>query len=243
MKGQHEGTPKRHQTRFEEQLPTSGCSCLMSKLVGDLRMDSEDKGSSLQVSPRPKLRSCSMKKPRRPMIEDLDEMRPRTSSLPTRNSYKRRQYLSPTVSTEGELYRVRSFETTSKGIINRGDSFKSKSSNSIVSSGSSTTDHGRLSRSPSVNSQGSTEASLDSAGCQLFRVCVLGSPGVGKTALMQQFMTSEYIGGFDTSLGKYDSLIIHLAHWHDTEMYLRHFMCKIYPFNTCISGFQQQNLS
>ena len=34
-----------------------------------------------------------------------------------------------------------------------------------------------------------------------FRVLMLGSPGVGKTALTAQFMTSEYLNTYEASLG------------------------------------------
>jgi GTPase SAR1 family protein len=41
-----------------------------------------------------------------------------------------------------------------------------------------------------------------SGGNQVYKAFILGSSGVGKTALTQQFMTSEYMGAFDTSTGK-----------------------------------------
>jgi len=33
-------------------------------------------------------------------------------------------------------------------------------------------------------------------------LCVIGGTGVGKTALVSQFMTSEYMNTYDASLGK-----------------------------------------
>jgi GTPase SAR1 family protein len=36
-----------------------------------------------------------------------------------------------------------------------------------------------------------------------YRVVLLGDSGVGKTALVSQFMTSEYMHTYDASLGKY----------------------------------------
>lgn len=36
-----------------------------------------------------------------------------------------------------------------------------------------------------------------------YRVVLLGYSGVGKTALVSQFMTSEYINTYDASLGKF----------------------------------------
>ena len=35
-----------------------------------------------------------------------------------------------------------------------------------------------------------------------YRVCVLGSNGTGKTALVSQFLTSEYMNTYDASLGE-----------------------------------------
>lgn len=35
-----------------------------------------------------------------------------------------------------------------------------------------------------------------------YRVVMLGDAGVGKTALVSQFMTSEYMNTYDASLGK-----------------------------------------
>ena len=34
-----------------------------------------------------------------------------------------------------------------------------------------------------------------------FRICVLGDTGVGKTALVNQFLTSEHMNTYDSSLG------------------------------------------
>lgn len=35
-----------------------------------------------------------------------------------------------------------------------------------------------------------------------YRVVMMGDAGVGKTALVSQFMTSEYMNTYDASLGK-----------------------------------------
>ena len=37
---------------------------------------------------------------------------------------------------------------------------------------------------------------------ELYRVLVLGGPGVGKTAITQQFLTSEYMAAQNTSFGR-----------------------------------------
>ena len=38
---------------------------------------------------------------------------------------------------------------------------------------------------------------------QKHRVCILGTNDVGKTSLVNQFLTSEYMNTYDASLGKY----------------------------------------
>lgn len=157
---------------------------------------------TLHVSPRPRIRSTSMKKPkiRPPEDFDLGDMRPRTSSLPSRSNYKKPNLLEIKSAgilyedSEQDLYRLRTFEKTAKGLVNRGDSMISRSTNSVVSSGS---EFGALSRTSSSISQTSlTEHHKP------YRILMMGAQGVGKTALTLQFMTSEYLGGFDTSVGK-----------------------------------------
>ncbi|XP_052817416.1 GTP-binding protein RAD-like [Mya arenaria] len=99
------------------------------------------------------------------------------------------------------LRRVRSFKTTSKGVVNKGDIYRKRGSVGLnVTSGltvtssdidltASTRDRSRL---PSVTSQASSANSFASSGApSYYRVLVLGSPGVGKSALINQFMSSE----------------------------------------------------
>ena len=44
----------------------------------------------------------------------------------------------------------------------------------------------------------------------LYRVLVLGGPGVGKTAITQQFLTSEYMAAQNTSFGQ---LRVYVSHY------------------------------
>lgn len=104
------------------------------------------------------------------------------------------------------LRRVRSFKTTSKGVVNSGDVIRKRGSMSITpTSGLTVTSSdidlsvagrglgiGRA-RLPSTTSQGSSAGySLASSGApSYYRVLVLGSSGVGKSALINQFMSSE----------------------------------------------------
>ncbi|CAH1778648.1 unnamed protein product [Owenia fusiformis] len=166
-------------------------------------------------------RSQSYKRPKsRPANLDLqinleqEEMRPRTSSMPSRNTYKKpdMNYLrvgnadSPGSPRMGDLYRVRSFRTTKRGqLINHGDSFKRKwrSSASIASEASSgCSSPGFRDRTESINSRGSTITSCESHGepeiTPVYQALILGGSRVGKSALAQQFMTSEYMGDYDT---------------------------------------------
>lgn len=46
-----------------------------------------------------------------------------------------------------------------------------------------------------------------------YRVVLLGDSGVGKTALVSQFMTSEYMHTYDASLGESKGIIIFFCCW------------------------------
>ena len=58
----------------------------------------------------------------------------------------------------------------------------------------------RLTAPPSLAS--SRESSASAPPPAPYRVLVLGAPGVGKSSLINQFMTSEYLHAYDTSIGK-----------------------------------------
>ncbi|KAK8378993.1 hypothetical protein O3P69_009619 [Scylla paramamosain] len=147
--------------------------------------------------------------------------RPRVSSLPEK-PYNPRD--------AEEIYRLRSFSITSKGIINRGDSIiskRSRSNTSVCSTTSSVSEEtrrqsiggepslpSRPSPRPSSRSGRSGERSPFEGSCcgssyvssesslevAKYRVVLLGETGVGKSSLVNQFMTSEYINTYDASL-------------------------------------------
>lgn len=48
----------------------------------------------------------------------------------------------------------------------------------------------------------SRESSTSNPGCIPYRVLMLGAASVGKSSLVSQFMTSEYLHAYDTSIGK-----------------------------------------
>lgn len=61
---------------------------------------------------------------------------------------------------------------------------------------------GRSARS-SASLASSRASSRDSSTCTVpYRVVMLGGAGVGKSSLVQQFMTSEYLHAYDLSLGE-----------------------------------------
>ena len=112
------------------------------------------------------------------------------------------------------LRRVRSFKTTSKGLINRGDSFKRKKNRShkgctVLDDGSEHKDQrNHLTLADACSPQTIPTVSIDTTGSldqtpNYFRVLMLGVPGVGKTLLTDQFMTSEFLGNYEYSICKY----------------------------------------
>ena len=176
-------------------------------------------------------RSQSCRRPRRTLHPDYNldssddggEMRPRTSSMPSKGNIRRPQSLKvrPTHSqthtpVEGAqqdpcpFYRVRSFTSSSKGIIiNTGDSFKRKKRLAVSDASVDSIDScpGRMKHTWSTQSQGSRGSSVsstvDADAPASHRVVILGAAGVGKTALIQQFKTSsDYMGNVDTGVSK-----------------------------------------
>lgn len=97
-----------------------------------------------------------------------------------------------------DSYRLRSFSATSKGVVNRGDSFRrrrSRSNSLLPSEGASTP----LLRSPAAPASPASHhfPGAEGAGVAAYRVAMLGAAGVGKSALVSQFMTSECINAYD----------------------------------------------
>jgi len=157
-------------------------------------------------------RAYSMMKERNSTKVDYtysEQMRPRTCSMPTGNTIFKRMTsqkgkghgTSCNNTQDVETIVVRSFEVNSKGVIkSRSDSLRSRSSASFSSEG----DPCPMSQS-SVFSTSSSQESLQNYTNETMAtwlIMVYGKNGVGKTAITQQFMTSEYLGGFNTSLGK-----------------------------------------
>ncbi|XP_048001321.1 uncharacterized protein LOC125238075 [Leguminivora glycinivorella] len=131
----------------------------------------------------------------------VEHSRPRVCSLPEKP-------YNPRISDD--LYRLRTFSITTKGgVVNCGDSIcnrRSRSNTSVNSTNSRASD-----RSPFDGSCCSGYRPVDSASLDTpdedemepipkYRVVLLGDAGVGKTALVSQFMTSEYMNTYDASL-------------------------------------------
>lgn len=136
--------------------------------------------------------------------------RPNYLCLPQQRS---RVASMPNTGVEEEYYRLRHFSITGKGVVNRGDSLKSRRSrsNTSVASSNSSTEHiasvaaqtivnlaGRTSAPCSLAS--SRESSTSNPGPLPYKVLMLGGQAVGKSSLVSQFMTSEYLHAYDTSL-------------------------------------------
>ncbi|CAH1111252.1 unnamed protein product, partial [Psylliodes chrysocephalus] len=133
--------------------------------------------------------------------------RPNYLCLPQQRS---RVASMPNTGVEEEYYRLRHFSITGKGIVNRGDSLKSRrsrSNNSVASSNSSTeqlptavSGAGSARTSASCSLASSRESSTSAPGPTPYKVLMLGGPAVGKSSLVLQFMTSEYLHAYDTSI-------------------------------------------
>lgn len=131
--------------------------------------------------------------------------RPNYLCLPQQRS---RVASMPNTGVEEEYYRLRHFSITGKGVVNRGDSLKSRRSrsNTSVASSNSSTEHiatvqaGSTRTSAPCSLASSRESSTSNPGPLPYRVLMLGGPAVGKSSLVSQFMTSEYLHAYDTSL-------------------------------------------
>ncbi|KAG1678915.1 hypothetical protein GQR58_013157 [Nymphon striatum] len=136
---------------------------------------------------------------RTPKLESA--FRSRLGSVPTENLLFPGRY-GPHFDPEmdDEYYYLRSFVVTSNGgVINRGDSLRRRahSYNSIASEKSypSSCTVG----SSDCDSSGLVEGDIDPLP-KVYKVLILGQTGVGKTALITQFLSSEYMNAYDASL-------------------------------------------
>ncbi|CAB0020459.1 unnamed protein product [Nesidiocoris tenuis] len=120
-----------------------------------------------------------------------DHHRPRVCSLPEKG-------YNPRLSDD--LYRLRNFVITDKGVINYGDSIRDRRSRSNTSINSTNSKISPLSPWQGSCCSQTTDVSTETFDIARYRVVLLGDSGVGKTALVSQFMTSEYMNTYDASL-------------------------------------------
>lgn len=163
----------------------------------------------------PGSRSCSFKEKQKENELEVPRERLRRNSMPQTSD----NLLSVAIQNikkeqKSPLQRVRSFKATSKGIVNRGDSFRRKNEDSIAHTGRVQTDtdidlvDNTRQRFLSDASDDTTCSTVSSSLFGYYRVAVIGESGVGKTALINQFMSSEYMGAFDINTGKYIELSV-----------------------------------
>lgn len=192
-------TPNRESSRSPQRLSPGGTPSYATE--SSLRAPSPR--LDMKCRSAPNSRSSSWKKMKRPRsIKDFQEMhgdgpprpRERTGSVPLEETISQKLQELKVIQAD-DMCVVRNFSTSSRGLINRGDSFKRKSNQSIASDVGSCGSCDR-SRALSINS------SVASATPSLSKILMLGDTGVGKTALLQQFMTSEYMGAIETSFGE-----------------------------------------
>ena len=126
-------------------------------------------------------------------------LRPRGNSIPYAATTWQNRDRSPSVPRgwDEDWYTLRQFSITSKGgVINKGDLYRhrSRSNNSVASTASGVT--GGASSTTSCSSEHPPQVAIPR------KVLMMGTVGVGKTSLVTQFMSSEYMNAYDGSLGK-----------------------------------------
>ena len=153
--------------------------------------------SKCPSAPHSRSNSLKRKKVRDTCKQDVTLIQERTASMPVINNQHRRPSHLPLNATllhpssadsTDEWERVRNFMTSRKGIINCGDSFRRSNSSlrSAESWGSDDVVH------PSGGSfHPGVGRMSDARPVPLHRVLIIGGPGVGKTTLAQQFITSD----------------------------------------------------
>lgn len=177
--------------------------------------------------------------------------RPNYLCLPQQRS---RVASMPNTGVEEEYYRLRHFSITGKGVVNRGDSLKSRRSrsNTSVASSNSSTEHlpgavqavGGTRTSAPCSLASSRESSTSNPGPTPYRVLMLGAPAVGKSSLVSQFMTSEYLHAYDTSLDDESgekTVSVLLAGEESELTFIDHSYAEMTP-DSCVNKYNDQNL-
>ncbi|XP_076658497.1 uncharacterized protein LOC143362331 isoform X1 [Halictus rubicundus] len=170
--------------------------------------------------------------------------RPNYLCLPQQRS---RVASMPNTGVEEEYYRQRHFSITAKGVVNRGDSLKSRRSrsNNSVASSNSSTEHLTASypgsaRNSAAGSLASSRESSASQGPTPYHVLMLGAPAVGKSSLVSQFMTSEYLHAYDTSIDDEsgEKTVSVLLAGEESELTFIDHTCADMTPETCITTYE-----
>ena len=159
--------------------------------------------AALRASSAPQSRSGSFKKMRRPKsVKDFQET--------YRSDFGGGVNLEQTVGAKLEELKkletedccvVRSFMTSPVGgLISRGDSVRRKSDASSSAGVTSTTTSVVVSPSSTKTTTATTTSTVNDTR-QRMKVLLLGDREVGKTALLTQFMTSQYMGALSSDFG------------------------------------------
>ncbi|CAH1779685.1 unnamed protein product [Owenia fusiformis] len=162
-------------------------------------------------------KSCYARRPKKQhdveIYLDTDsnsEHRARSGSVGEVELRLSRNHLFPDYNQEEDgclgLRRVRSFKTTSKGeIVNRGDSFKRKQGRYGGEGryGGAASNNADTQPRPQFTAGGQDSSTTPGDTTEAYKVLMLGRAGVGKTALVQQFATSEYMGADTPGLDEY----------------------------------------
>ncbi|XP_013387038.1 GTP-binding protein REM 1-like [Lingula anatina] len=171
---------------------------------------------------QPTWRSQSCRKPSRRHLEvPRETCQKRRNSLPDAYDIDDEGHISDDAG--GEFYRVRNFTVSRKGLFNRGDSYKRRVllPQPTLGTGESS-DSVFADDEPPVSPRASPRDSRTSstAADRVFRVAVLGTPGVGRMSLVRQFTTSEDVAARGTHSGNKtsDLSVSVLLDGRETEM-------------------------
>ena len=168
--------------------------------------------SNLQTSAQPVRSSSFREEKAKPVVQKRRDSDGNYSSSPNLLFPKDDLQVDAARSGETPFRRVRSFKTTSKGgVLNRGDSFRKKSSNRNLASGStvdSVHDSPRADKSSAKMSDVRVHPPARDALPSYFKVQILGAIGCGKTSITNQFMSSDFANAFESMNGK-QSMLLH----------------------------------
>lgn len=141
----------------------------------------------------PHSRSSSWKKVKRPPSVSADLDKRRTSSSVSFEDAISAKLLELKLLQAEDCVVVRQFDTSPKGaLVNRGDSIKRRRRRQCDDSSPMKSSSSRSPDKTSYINDGS-QRPTETASSRAVRVVVLGDDEVGKTALLQQFMTSVYM--------------------------------------------------